>query len=115
MIRPPPRSTLFPYTTLFRSGRTIPLSDDSTSVENQPRWSPDGARLLFLTRGGASVAPALGGSSRPILAPTAAGTVNSATWSPDGREIAFTRRDSLFAIPSEGGTPRAIGAGVDLH
>src|SRR5437868_9048633 len=22
MIRPPPRSTLFPYTTLFRSGRT---------------------------------------------------------------------------------------------
>ncbi len=96
-------------------GRTIPLSDDSTSVENQPRWSPDGARLLFLTRGGASVAPALGGSSRPILAPTAAGTVNSATWSPDGREIAFTRRDSLFAIPSEGGTPRAIGAGVDLH
>src|SRR5579859_7283837 len=25
MIRPPPRSTLFPYTTLFRSGRTISL------------------------------------------------------------------------------------------
>src|SRR3989475_6411088 len=27
MIRRPPRSTLFPYTTLFRSGRTLP--DDS--------------------------------------------------------------------------------------
>src|SRR3712207_6903579 len=24
MIRRPPRSTLFPYTTLFRSGRTVP-------------------------------------------------------------------------------------------
>src|SRR5947208_4102161 len=24
MIRRPPRSTLFPYTTLFRSGRTLP-------------------------------------------------------------------------------------------
>src|SRR2546430_13378465 len=26
MIRRPPRSTLFPYTTLFRSGRQIPLA-----------------------------------------------------------------------------------------
>src|SRR2546427_1141501 len=26
MIRRPPRSTLFPYTTLFRSGLSIPLS-----------------------------------------------------------------------------------------
>src|SRR5439155_8879039 len=26
MLRPPPRSTLFPYTTLFRSSRTCPLS-----------------------------------------------------------------------------------------
>src|SRR3712207_7284959 len=26
MIRPPPRSTLFPYTTLFRSGRGLPLA-----------------------------------------------------------------------------------------
>ncbi|MGH7606249.1 MAG: protein kinase domain-containing protein, partial [Gemmatimonadales bacterium] len=48
-------------------GRTIPLSDDSTAVETQPRWSPDGTRLLFLTRGGVAVAPALGGSSRPVV------------------------------------------------
>src|SRR5258708_28655522 len=27
MIRRPPRSTLFPYTTLFRSGRLVILSD----------------------------------------------------------------------------------------
>src|SRR3712207_7190978 len=34
MIRRPPRSTLFPYTTLFRSGRSRSAS---------PRWRPSGA------------------------------------------------------------------------
>src|SRR2546425_1365689 len=33
MIRRPPRSTLFPYTTLFRS---------------RPAWSPDGKSLAFV-------------------------------------------------------------------
>src|SRR3712207_9289063 len=32
MIRRPPRSTLFPYTTLFRSGRTGPSSCGSLAV-----------------------------------------------------------------------------------
>src|SRR5690348_17502977 len=30
MLRPPPRSTLFPYTTLFRSRKPVP--DDSTNA-----------------------------------------------------------------------------------
>src|SRR4051812_49683529 len=34
MIRPPPRSTLFPYTTLFRSG---PMTVESTSLINELR------------------------------------------------------------------------------
>src|SRR5260221_10894564 len=34
MIRRPPRSTLFPYTTLFRSSAVMPKSQCSTS----PRW-----------------------------------------------------------------------------
>src|SRR2546422_4481304 len=37
MIRRPPRSTLFPYTTLFRS----------TWDEKDPVWSPDGRRVTF--------------------------------------------------------------------
>src|SRR3712207_8255566 len=36
MIRRPPRSTLFPYTTLFRS----------------PVWSPDGSRLAVVSAAG---------------------------------------------------------------
>src|SRR5260370_21469832 len=32
MIRRPPRSTLFPYTTLFRSGAKLPLSNAPVSL-----------------------------------------------------------------------------------
>src|SRR2546427_6696586 len=32
MIRRPPRSTLFPYTTLFRSGRTIAIRSKETEA-----------------------------------------------------------------------------------
>ena len=104
-------------------GRTIPLSDDSSSVETHPLWSPDGSRLLFLTRNGVSVAPALGGTSRPIVAPPAESTlainlfgVSMATWSPTGNEIAFSQRDSLWTVPIGGGTPRLLGGGApELH
>src|SRR3712207_7855123 len=34
MIRRPPRSTLFPYTTLFRSSQKFSLYDDLTVEEN---------------------------------------------------------------------------------
>src|SRR3712207_8985964 len=33
MIRRPPRSTLFPYTTLFRSDRLVGAADDRGAVE----------------------------------------------------------------------------------
>src|SRR2546426_9166316 len=39
MIRRPPRSTLFPYTTLFRS--------DDTASATEPAFSPDGSRIAF--------------------------------------------------------------------
>src|SRR5207249_12158457 len=37
MIRPPPRSTLFPYTTLFRSPRPAPSS--TPSWPSKARWA----------------------------------------------------------------------------
>src|SRR3712207_7242479 len=38
MIRRPPRSTLFPYTTLFRSGDAVRLVDDEQAAAgHQPR------------------------------------------------------------------------------
>jgi Tol biopolymer transport system component len=97
-------------------GRTISLSDDSTSVETHPQWSPDGSSLLFLTRGGVSVSPALGGSSRAVVPPAAQAKVMTATWSPSGSEIAFARGDSILVVPAGGGPVRLVGTGAyDLH
>src|SRR5258708_22845926 len=40
MIRRPPRSTLFPYTTLFRSQRLLRSSDDVLFPESDHDWPP---------------------------------------------------------------------------
>src|SRR5256886_8117286 len=41
MIRRPPRSTLFPYTTLFRSPDALPLQSTSATSEDRPSYSKD--------------------------------------------------------------------------
>src|SRR5256885_11972100 len=47
MIRRPPRSTLFPYTTLFRSDRSArSFADDDTGAGVARGDRPDGARAL---------------------------------------------------------------------
>src|SRR6266849_6112775 len=43
MIRRPPRSTLFPYTTLFRSSRTLAIASRYSSVSFM-RWAPVSGR-----------------------------------------------------------------------
>src|SRR5438034_8372125 len=41
MLRPPPRSTLFPYTTLFRSpDRTFPIGVTTTTLDLEPDGAP---------------------------------------------------------------------------
>jgi Tol biopolymer transport system component len=95
-------------------GRVIPLSDDTTSAETNPRWSSDGTQLLVLSGGGVSVAPALGGALRPVVAPSAEGPVRTADWSPDNREIAFVRSESLLVQPLDGKPARFVGTSEDL-
>src|SRR2546422_7925747 len=56
MIRRPPRSTLFPYTTLFRSHLTA-------MQDPEQRREPD--RVLALTRNDVRVRPALPAAHRP--------------------------------------------------
>src|SRR5438270_9165548 len=46
MIRRPPRSTLFPYTTLFRSAIAARLRE-AHGIEAQSIWSDDGIALHF--------------------------------------------------------------------
>src|SRR5947199_5563583 len=45
MIRRPPKSTLFPYTTLFRSKKNDDLSLDQTSTKSESRH-----RKIFIRR-----------------------------------------------------------------
>src|SRR3712207_7769879 len=48
MIRRPPRSTLFPYTTLFRSARAVGQGDDAAfdaCVERRREAAPIGFRV----------------------------------------------------------------------
>src|SRR5688572_31330137 len=45
MIRRPPRSTLFPYTTLFRSGTYLTLTSDSLLASCVPGVSPGKGRM----------------------------------------------------------------------
>src|SRR2546422_4222880 len=51
MIRRPPRSTLFPYTTLFRSGRDVPprahRGHDRPPLLLRPRPARAGGRMIF--------------------------------------------------------------------
>ena len=96
-------------------GRTIALSDDSASVETQPRWSPDGSQLLFLSHRDVRVGSALGGESRRVVSGTARDSVKSATWSPDGRSLAFSRADSLLIVSLVDSSMRFIGTAAELH
>lgn len=96
-------------------GRAIPLTADTTENQWLPRWSPDGARILFLSRGGVFSAPAFGGSSREEVASRPGAAIKSATWSPDGREIAYVRGDSLLARTVRSADVRLITTANDLH
>src|SRR2546425_8004431 len=48
MIRRPPRSTLFPYTTLFRSSSTAAITAMRTDCSSPPGpgWPPSASRAL---------------------------------------------------------------------
>src|SRR5262245_64226623 len=47
MIRRPPRSTLFPYTTLFRSGEPRVLATNQ-ALRTSLQWSSDGAGVYYV-------------------------------------------------------------------
>jgi Tol biopolymer transport system component len=90
-------------------GRTIPLSEDRGAFEYQPRWSPDGNQILYLTRDGAFVASALGGTSRKVVS----GALGAAAWSPDGKQLVVARGRTLSVASLDGGGERVLGSAFD--
>ena len=95
-------------------GRSIALTDDTTDIQSHPRWSPDGSRVLFLSRGGVWSAPASGGPARPEMPATRFGPVVTADWSPDGRSIAYLAGDSLY-VRDERSQSRSLAGLLDSH
>ena len=82
----------------------VPLGGDdprqftvSEGVDSQPRWSPSGDLLAFVSTRGADddrpqlwVMPTGGGEARQVT--DVVGGVAEITWSPDGSRIAFTQQ-----------------------
>jgi serine/threonine-protein kinase len=95
--------------------RTIALTDDTVGVQSQPKFSPDGSRVLFLSRGGVFAAPALGGPAEPLIPSISGLAVVSAAWSPKGDAVAFARNDSLFVTTLGAGPTRFLASAGDLY
>jgi len=90
------------YIRQVSGGRANPLTDDSTGSQANPRWSPDGSRVLFLEHNGAFSAPAAGGRARQEIPAGHGSPVQSAAWAPDGKTIAYSVADSLFLRDADG-------------
>ena len=78
-------------------GRASPLTDDTLDVQTNPSWSPDGQRILFLTRGGVFSAPSSGGVARPEIPAQHQGEIVSAAWNSGATAIAYVIGDSLYS------------------
>jgi eukaryotic-like serine/threonine-protein kinase len=116
-------------------GRTITLSDDRDAFEYQPRWSPDGSQILYLTPAGAFVASSIGGTSTRVASSAALdaastrGTpetirntawgatdaIHSAAWAPDGKRIVLGRNNGLSVVALDGRAEQKLTAVDDPH
>jgi serine/threonine protein kinase/Tol biopolymer transport system component len=85
----------------------------------QPRWSPDGRRLLYITRDGVFVSSLAGDVPAPIARVAAVPAnyatvmpeghwITAATWSPTGHEIAVAHGGALFAVNVTRGSYRPL-------
>src|SRR2546422_4673522 len=116
MIRRPPRSTLFPYTTLFRSSSASPFV--STRSTRTPRRTPrrSWATTRAVAREGArgrrrALPPRVRGQGRVLAPPPAPGTVHGPARALPGRLRAGDGGARHGAARLRRGGPRA-GAGA---
>jgi serine/threonine-protein kinase len=80
-----------------------------------PAWSPDAARLLYLSPRGLEIIPALGGVSR-LLAPQSADQgVGWGSWAPGGEEVVHSSADTLYVRSLGAEPPRVVVSAGQSH
>ena len=92
----------------------VAITPAGSGFARMPEWSPDGARLLFLSERGLETIPALGGRAK-LLVPVAKAGWAEGAWSPDGLTIAYAMGDSVYLRPVEGGTARGLARLPEAH
>jgi eukaryotic-like serine/threonine-protein kinase len=102
------------YVRQVDGGTPVELTRGDDGFARLPRWSPDGRRLLFLSRRGIEVMPALGGPSKLILL-IERSQWTEGTWSPQGDSVAYAIGDSVFIRPLEGGTASGVARLPEAH
>ncbi len=81
------------FTRLDGSTSAFPVIDTASvpSPQDNPDWSPDGARIAFVSSDGLWVMNADGSNASVLVPATAPSYLDDPSWSPDGRTIAFSR------------------------
>ncbi len=85
----------------------------ATNHFEAPNWSPDGAFLVFNSRGRLYRLPVAGGEPQPIDTGFATRCNNDHGISPDGAQLVISdhsqaRHSLMYLLPIKGGTPRQI-------
>jgi Tol biopolymer transport system component len=91
-----------------------------------PQWSPDGSRLLYLTRDGVFVSSVNGGEPVRIAAPAehkgvystsvpSMSQITGAAWSPAGDEIGVAYGGLLMGIATDGRRRQIAAHAYELH
>ncbi|HEV2085546.1 MAG TPA: protein kinase [Gemmatimonadales bacterium] len=103
------------YVRQIDGGTPAAITRENDGFARDPRWSPDGQRLVFSSARGIEVIPAFGGVPRLLVGlPPRAAWIDAA-WSPDGQSIVFSLGDSVFTRPVNGGTGRGLARLAEAH